>query len=376
VIERQTALPPGNRRITIQPNGLAVLERLGALERVRERGTRVDALVFVTRSETTLAVYRFAELDARHPYAVTISPTDLQRSLLERLSELGGDPVVGGAEFRGVLRDGTVRGLQYTEADGAEVDVAATCVVGADGAGSRVRQELGIPTLVGRSADAYVVGIGATPTGLRPGKARIYCARGWHNGVVPTEDGCYFWDHVTPENRAPVEAGDLGTWKRHYEQRVPVGREIVAPLERWDELGVLTLRKVRARQRVVAGAALVGDAAGTVHPAVSQGANLALEDAVALGDVLARYRGSAPISRAALEEYVGVRDRKLRVYQAWSYFSAGCLDSPNQIWRLVGLAGLGLARIPWVRRRQLRMSAGLEFGPRRPAAPAGASRSS
>jgi 2-polyprenyl-6-methoxyphenol hydroxylase-like FAD-dependent oxidoreductase len=129
--------------------------------------------------------------------------------------------------------------------------------------------------------------------------------------------------------------------------------EIAAGVGSWDELTVLTARPFRARTRIAPGAALIGDAAGTVHPHVGQGANLALEDAVALGEVLLAGR--------PLAEYARPRERKLRRYIAFSRFSAGSLDAPNAAWRAVRRSGYLWSRVRPVRRDVVRRMAGLAW---------------
>jgi 2-polyprenyl-6-methoxyphenol hydroxylase-like FAD-dependent oxidoreductase len=251
-----------------------------------------------------------------------------------------------------------VEGIRYALGE-EERELRASCVVGADGPGSRVRQALGVAVSVKRAPDSYVLGMGRMTEAFRFGKVVIYCAPGWHDGLVPTTDGVHFWDHVTDENRAAVEARDLEGWRDVFSARIPMGRAIVEPIERWDELAVLTLRRMRAAERVVDGAVLIGDAAGTVHPAVGQGANIAIEDAVRLGEVLAAQPAGEVVRRSALEGYARERGKKLTAYQIWSYFSAGCLDTPSTIWRFLGVTGLRLSVLGPVRRRQLRWSAGL-----------------
>jgi 6-methylpretetramide 4-monooxygenase len=362
VIERRVGLPAAKVRITVQPNGLAALERLGILDRVCDLGTRIAELEFVTPAYRRLATYNYAELPGPFAFAVSMSPPVLQQCLLDRLAELGAEPVVRGAEFVDVLRNGAVRGFAYRDPAGATVEVESRCVVGSDGARSSVRAALSIPVRIARRVDSYVLGMGAVPSEMRPGDLRVFCDRGWHDGLVATKDGLHFWDHVSADNRDVVAAMDLEGWKRSYVARIPCGEEVLAPVSSWGDLLVAGVRRVRAGTRAVDGAALVGDAAGTVHPAVAQGANLAIEDGVALGEVLVAHPGRAPIRAALLQEYAVPRTRKHRAYQAWSYFSAGCLDSPNNFWRFIGIGGLSLSALAPVRWRQLRVSSGLAFG--------------
>jgi 2-polyprenyl-6-methoxyphenol hydroxylase-like FAD-dependent oxidoreductase len=362
VIERRVVRPPAKARLSMQPDGLAALAHIGVLDAICDLGTRIGELRFIERGGRHLATYRYSELPGPYAFAVSMSPPVLQQILLDRLAELDGEPVVRGAEFVDVLRDGAIRGLVYRDPNGSTVEVESRCVVGADGARSSVRAALAIPVRIGRGVDSYVLGMGAIPSEMRLGDLDVYCDRGWHDGLIATTDGLHFWDHVAADNREAVEAKDVQRWRRTYAERVPCGEEVLEPIRSWDDVLVASVRRVRAGLRAVDGAALIGDAAGTIHPAVAQGANLAMEDAVALGEVLVMNPGRRPISADVLQAYAVPRARKHRGYQNWSYFSAGCLNSPNRFWRFLGVAGLSLSAVPTVRWRQLRVSAGLAFG--------------
>lgn len=108
--------------------------------------------------------------------------------------------------------------------------------------------------------------------------------------------------------------------------------------------------------------ALVGDAAHGVHPIAGQGLNLGLRDVAALAEVLilARRRGEAPGSPAALEDY-----------QRWRRFDATTLalgmdtvnrvfSTDNPVLRLGRDLGMGLVNaVPGLRRGFMRQAAGL-----------------
>jgi 2-polyprenyl-6-methoxyphenol hydroxylase-like FAD-dependent oxidoreductase len=186
----------------------------------------------------------------------------------------------------------------------------------------------------------------------------VHCGAGYANGVAPLPDGTYFWDCVNDANRASVEACDLAAWRAMYHRRMPHAGEFVDAIESWKQLTFVQVRPFWPRERLVPGAALAGDAAGSVHPHSAQGANLALEDAVVLGDALA-----GPVPRgdlhAALSLYARRRDRKLRRYVLWSLLAAGSLDGRNRPWRALRRRSFGWSRVGPVRRENLRRQAGL-----------------
>ena len=354
VIERRAALPSSGAAITLQPNGLAALQRLGVLERVEDAGARMRRVSVRDTSDRELGSWDYGELDHPHPYIVGILRHSLLSLLAERLVELGGTPPRFDSAFEGLVGDGDpVRGVRHQRGE-----LLARRVVAADGVGSAVRSALGIRAFAGR-ADPYVVGIGARPAQLCDSEALLYLGPGYGNGVMRAAAGAYFWDHVDPAVRPAVEARDFTAWRALYTERVPCGRQVTAGLRSFDELTVLSGRLLLVGKRSVGGAVLVGDAAGAVHPHSGQGANLALEDAVALGDALHAVGGSAPVPARRLAGYSRASRRAKAVVR--SAVAAKTLDAPNAAWRLVRLGTFEAGRLGPVRRALLAEQAGVGF---------------
>jgi 2-polyprenyl-6-methoxyphenol hydroxylase-like FAD-dependent oxidoreductase len=359
VLERRAALPATGAAIAIQPNGLSALERLGLLEQALAAGSRIDRLLMHDSRGRLVARVNYAELDHPTPFMLLVRRHDLLGVLADGLVSLGGEPVLYGAEVFALIRRGeSVCGLCYCR-DGQEHDQPAWCVAGADGAGSSVRRELASPLRAWGHDQAYVVGIGARPAELEDGAALVYHGAGYADGVMPLGDRAYFYDSVTAANRSAVEARDLDGWRAAYAARVPDAAELTAGLTRWEELTVLAARPGRARRRITDGAALLGDAAAIVHPHSAQGTNLALEDGVALGQLLARLDPSTPLRRTDLEPYQRLRGRKAARYVAWSRWAGSTFDGATPPWRAIRWYGWQWQRVPPVRRALLRLGAGL-----------------
>jgi 2-polyprenyl-6-methoxyphenol hydroxylase-like FAD-dependent oxidoreductase len=359
VLERRAALPAAGAAIAIQPNGLSALERLGLLEQALAAGSRIDRLLMHDSRGRVVVRVDYAELDHPTPFMLLVRRRDLLGVLADGLVSLGGDPVLYGAEVFALIRRGeTVRGLCYRR-DGEDQELGAWCVAGADGAGSAVRRELAISLRTWGRDQAYVVGISPRPAELEDGAALVYHGEGYANGVIPLGDRAYFYDSVTPANRNAVDARDLDGWRAAYAARVPYGAELTGALTRWEELTVLAARPGRARRRIADGAALLGDAGAIVHPHSAQGTNLALEDGVALGQLLARLDPSAALRRTDLEPYQRLRGRKAARYVAWSRWAGATFDGATTPWRAVRWYGWQWQRLPPARRALLRLGAGL-----------------
>src|SRR2546425_2370357 len=89
VLERRPDLLEGGRAFLLQPNGLAALAHLGALEEVNERGLVVAKVIFYDSRPGPAAVYDYGELDHPQAYALDIRPQELRLALARRAEQLG-----------------------------------------------------------------------------------------------------------------------------------------------------------------------------------------------------------------------------------------------------------------------------------------------
>lgn len=358
VLERRPDLLEGGRAILLQPNGLSALERLGALDGVLERGTVVPRVSFYLRGKL-LARVDFRELRHPHPYALEIRPQELRPALADRLGELGGGSPRLGCELTSLVHRGdAVTGARFRDREGREQELEADLVVGADGPDSTVRAALGIACRYLAAPESYLLGTVDVDTERE--ELAVYCGPGYADGVVPLPDGTYFWDRVTRENREAVRARDVRAWREVFEGRVAGGPGLAAAVRSWDQLTVVEVRPFWAKRRIGEGVALAGDAAGAVHPHGAQGANLALEDSVALGHAVAEATSPGPVSRELLQPYSRQRHRRLRRFVLWSLISARSYDAPSPIWRPQRRIGFAVNRLGPVRRGLLRLTYGGE----------------
>jgi 2-polyprenyl-6-methoxyphenol hydroxylase-like FAD-dependent oxidoreductase len=353
LLERRENLADGGRALLLQPNGLAALKRLGALEGVRKRGIEVGRVLMYERG---LLAARFDYRELGHPQAssIEIRPQAVRTALAERAVRLGVSSPRFGAQVAELSSDsGSIVGVRC--ADGSEIE--ADLIIGADGRDSLVRERLGISTRRAGTASGYL--LGTVDLARRNPDIQLHCGNGYANGVCPLPDGTYFWDCITDQNRPAVEAHDLSAWREIYRQRVPCADDFIESIREWGELWEVEVRPFWAARRQAGNAVLVGDAAGMVHPHAAQGANLALEDAAELGQALVPAARPAVSLPEQLRCFARTRDRKLRRYVLWSLAAAASLDGSGPLSRVVRQQSFRGSRIRPLRRLVVRQQAGL-----------------
>jgi 2-polyprenyl-6-methoxyphenol hydroxylase-like FAD-dependent oxidoreductase len=169
---------------------------------------------------------------------------------------------------------------------------------------------------------------------------------GYGDGVVPLGDCTYFWDKVTDDNTAAVESRDLAGWRAVFEQRLPAGSALPQAVTSWERLTPVDVRPFWAADQGGPGFALAGDAAGVVHPHSAQGANLALEDALGLGEALGSPSAGSPIPPTSLRRYARTRHLRRRRFVVQSLLAAAFMDGPGRFGRALRAGNFAASRSP------------------------------
>ena len=300
VLERVAEPKPVGAGIIVQPTGQAVLARLGLLDAIAARSSRLDRLFLRTSGGRTLVDLHYAEIDPSW-YGLGVHRGVLFAALHDAVTR----------ESRIALHTGlAVRSLN-------ELNVFDLVVV-ADGTLSQLRDDLarrdvaypwGALWFVTEDRDRvfehelYQVATGAS---------RLY-------GVLPTGTGpsgdvpmvSLFWSLPARELDAFRRGESFAEWKADVLAHDPRIAAVLAKLESPEQLTFARYRDVTMRPWHDRNVVYIGDAAHATSPQLGQGANLALVDAAVLADSLAQ---SSSIG-AALAAYSRARTRHIDHYQ-------------------------------------------------------------
>ena len=221
--------------------------------------------------------------------------------------------------------------------DGARLE--ARLVAGADGAHSRVRELCGIEAVLRPYAQEALVATVRT----RESHARTAWQRFLPDGPLAflplPQNWCSVVWSTRPEHAHALELLDdhslCVALEEAYQGRLGAVLEIASR-------GRFALQRVQARRYLAPRAALLGDAAHTIHPLAGQGVNLGLLDAATLAEIVADLiaHGRDPGLEGNLRRYERWRrGHNLLTGEAMSAFNAlfGARAAPIALVRNLGL---------------------------------------
>ncbi|ANI40908.1 FAD-dependent oxidoreductase [Mycolicibacterium vaccae] len=300
VIEQRTDIRSG-AGISIWPNALAALDRIGLGDSVRQAGGQVAAGAIRWRDGSWL----------RRPYAERMVHALGEPLVVVRRSAL--TDILVGALPPGAVRTGTAAAalsireasVRVTLSDGTTRD--ADAVVGADGVNSVVARTLNGP-LPSRYV-GYTAWRGVAAFPLDPELAGETIAAGTQVGHVPLGPEHTYWfatERTAEGGRAPGgEHAYLTSKFSGWAEPIPA---LLAATDPAQVLRNDLYDRAQPRRWSTGPAVIVGDAAHPMRPHLGQGGCQALEDA----PILARFVELCPDLATAFDRFGAFRRRRVR----------------------------------------------------------------
>lgn len=285
--------------ITLWPNAMKVLRKLGVASEIIKTGARLQYGKICTDRGATLSEMRSGELEERFGEpVVAIHRADLHRVLLSSLPEevIRLDSVCSGFEQ---LKDGVT--VHFADGQSERADL----LIGADGIHSAIRKQLFPEVQLRYSGYTAWRGVVETDEDKSAGVTSESWGKGARFGRVPIGNNRVYWYATAnmPEGRILAVSDRKEFLKQRFRGwHSPVEQLIEAtpadailhndihdfePLEQW------------SRGRVT----LLGDAAHATTPNMGQGACMAIESAV----VLARCLSQKASPEESLRQYESER---------------------------------------------------------------------
>jgi 2-polyprenyl-6-methoxyphenol hydroxylase-like FAD-dependent oxidoreductase len=295
IIDRLAAPTTESRAIVVHARSLEMLERIGVVEAIMDSGVKTTAM------ETHAAGRRLMRIDldrvdSPFPFSITTAQTETERILTEFLAGQG-VTVERGAELTGLDQDAAGVRATVRQGDGGDEVIAASYLVGADGARSTVRHLVGSALAGSFQGERFLMG-----------DVEAECELDRHSMYT------YFAEDAGPLLVFPMRGrrmrliAQIGTGDGAREPSVPWLQQVTD--ERGGAVTInsahwLTIFEIHHAQvpayrfgRVFLG----GDAAHVHSPAGGQGMNTGMQDSFNLGWKLALAAGGTA-SEALLDSY-------------------------------------------------------------------------
>ncbi len=301
---------------TVHPSTLDIMDELGLLDRfLKLPHQKVEKLTGLV-GDTPVAIADFTHLPVRAKYIALMPQWDFLNFLAEEGRRYPGFDVLMKTEATDVIEaDGSVVGVRARGDDGTSRDILADVVIAADGRGSVLRDRAGLTVEdLGAPMDALWFKVPAHPDDSDQTMGRF----GAGYILVQLFRGDY-WQcaYVIPKGAlGNIQAKGIEAFRDLIFEAGPFDRERLKAIRSWDDVKLLTVRVDRLKTWYRRGFLAIGDAAHAMSPIGGVGVNLAVQDAVAAANQLARPLREGTVSVSDLEAVQTRRMFPTRVIQA------------------------------------------------------------
>ncbi|NQX28994.1 FAD-dependent monooxygenase [Microbacteriaceae bacterium VKM Ac-2854] len=267
-----------SRAAVIHARTLEVLAALGVTERLLLEGVTVPRFT-VRDGDALIARLDFSGLPTPYPFTLMLPQSRTEQLLEARLGELG-VAVQRSASLQSLQHDGALVLSSVTRADGSTTIIRSRFVIGADGAHSRVREQLGIAFVGSDYQQSFVLADVVMQWPLPRDEVQLFFAENGLVVVAPLPGGRH--RVVATVDEAP-ERPSQADIQAILSERAPSGTRV---------LDIAWTSRFRVSHRLASSyrsgpVFLIGDAAHVHSPAGGQGMNTGIQDAVDLAGTLA-----------------------------------------------------------------------------------------
>jgi 2-polyprenyl-6-methoxyphenol hydroxylase-like FAD-dependent oxidoreductase len=340
VLEKHADFFRDFRGDTVHPSTLDVLDELGLLEEFLKLPHEQVESVGLVLGDSTLDVADFRHVPTKRKFVALMPQWDFLNFLSSHAKKFPSFRLLMEHEVVELQEDGNRIAGVVARNDGREVDVRSDLVVGCDGRHSVTRRAAGLEVIEhGVPIDVLWFRLSRIPSdpaqvlgNVNYGKALILINRSdyFQAGLIIPK-GSY--------DRLRTRGIEL--LRNDILRIAPWLGERVTELRDWEQIKILTVQINQLQRWYRPGLLCIGDAAHAMSPAGGVGINLAIQDAVAAANRLARPLKKGRLREADLAAVQRRREFPTRVTQAVQTFAhrgiAHVFENPGPIhapWQL------------------------------------------
>ena len=315
VLEKHADFLRDFRGDTIHPSTLEVMYELGLLEEFLKRPHQQADELRGLIGDDLIVLADLKHLPTHCKFIALMPQWDFLDFLADHAKRYAGFALRMRADVDELLLDGNkVVGLRAKTPDG-DLEVRADLVVGADGRHSTVRERAGLEVKdIGAPMDVLWMRLSRRPGDggqlmgrILPGRLFVMIDRGdyWQCAYVIPKGG---FDEVRRKG--------LDAFRRSLVEINPALGDRVQELASWDDIKLLTVVIDRLKRWFRDGLLCIGDAAHAMSPVGGIGINVAIQDAVAAGNILGPALRKGPVPESLLAEVQKRREWPTRMTQS------------------------------------------------------------
>lgn len=299
---------------TVHPATLDLFSELGLLEDFLKIPHQELSTIGLNIGGRAFTVADFRHLSTRCKFVALMPQWDLLNFLADRARHFPTFDLRMEHEATGlVTTNGRVTGVQVKTPNGP-AQISADLVIGCDGRHSITRQtahmqvmELGVPV------DALWFRIGRRSGDPESALGNINCGK----ALVLINRSDYFQAGLIIRKGSfdQIQQNGLDEFRHEIAQIVPFLADRVSEINDWEEIKLLSIQINRLTKWHQPGLLCIGDAAHAMSPAGGVGINLAIQDAVATANLLAKPLREGTVSDEHLAQVQKRREFPVRVTQ-------------------------------------------------------------
>jgi 2-polyprenyl-6-methoxyphenol hydroxylase-like FAD-dependent oxidoreductase len=314
VLEKHADFLRDFRGDTIHPSTLELMHELGILQEFLRRPHQQMRTLGGQIGDDFVQVADFGNLPTHCRFIVLMPQWDFLDFIAEQAKRYPAFQVLMEAEVSDlIVESGCVAGVRAITPDG-ELEVRADLVIGADGRHSTVRERAGLEILdLGAPMDVLWMRLSRRPGDPGQTLGRFDAGRIF---VMINRDDYWQCAFVIPKGGYDeIRGRGLAQFREEIARLAPYLRDRTGELDDWSDVKLLSVSVDRLRRWYRPGLLCIGDAAHAMSPVGGVGINLAIQDAVAVANILAPRLKLGPVSEQDLRAVQQRREFPTRATQ-------------------------------------------------------------
>ncbi|PYZ95094.1 FAD-dependent oxidoreductase [Salipaludibacillus keqinensis] len=201
------------------------------------------------------------------------------------------------------------------------IEVEAKFFVGAEGRSSLMRKAMNQHVITTQYNHQFLTVTFPRPENFT--EARMYASHKSFIGLFPLPDNqVRSVMLIKPGEYKQMKKQGLESFYEPFERFEPALKDGVRAIESWKQIQLMIPIRHNINRYVKGNAAIIGDAAHTVHPMAGEGMNLAIQDAIVLGELYVWMFRENQLNPKHLKYYEKVRKKRSDRLSRLSHMSA------------------------------------------------------